>query len=42
MSYDFSLIYKDFPIFIPAVLETLKIAAASIIVGVIFGLVIAF
>ena len=42
MNYDFSLIFEKFPIFLPAALETLKIAAASILVGVILGLIIAF
>ena len=42
MSYDFSIIFEKFPIFIPAAIETLKIAAAAILVGVVFGLIIAF
>ena len=42
LSYDFSIIYEKFPIFIPAAIETLKISAAAILVGVIFGLIIAF
>ena len=42
MGYDFSIIFEKFPIFLPAALETLKIAAAAIIVGVIVGLFIAF
>ena len=40
--YDFTIIFEKFPIFLPAAFETLKIAAAAIIVGVIVGLFIAF
>ncbi|TCK97844.1 polar amino acid transport system permease protein [Natranaerovirga hydrolytica] len=39
--YDFSIIFDDFHIFIPAAIETLKISAASIVFGVVVGLIIA-
>ena len=42
MTYDFSLIIEKFPIFLPAALETMKITVASIIVGVVIGLAVAF
>jgi len=40
--YDLSIVVEKFPIFVPAAVETLKITAASIIFGVILGLVVAF
>ncbi|MCX7709485.1 MAG: amino acid ABC transporter permease [Clostridia bacterium] len=42
MTYEFSLIFEKFPIFIPAAFETLKITAASILLGVVIGLIAAF
>lgn len=42
MTYDLGLIFEKFPIFIPAAVETLKITAASILVGVLIGLIVAF
>lgn len=41
MGYDFSIIIEKFPIFLPAALVTLKITAASILFGVIIGLIVA-
>lgn len=42
MNYDFSIVVENFPLFLPAAIETLKITAASIAVGFIIGVVIAF
>lgn len=42
MVYDLSIVVEKFPIFIPAAVQTLKITAASIVFGVIIGLVVAF
>ncbi len=42
MVYDFSIIIEEFPIFVPAAVQTLKITAASIVFGVVLGLVVAF
>lgn len=42
MPYDFSIVFEKFPIFLPAAIETLKITAASILFGVVIGLVVAF
>lgn len=42
MTYDLGLILEKFPIFFPAAVETLKITAASILVGVLIGLIAAF
>lgn len=42
MGYDFSIVVEKFPIFIPAAIETLKITAASILFGVVLGLITAF
>ncbi|MFW6028649.1 MAG: amino acid ABC transporter permease [Halanaerobiales bacterium] len=39
--YDFSIIYEKFHVFIPAAIETLKITAASILFGLVLGLVVA-
>ncbi|TYQ12983.1 UNVERIFIED_CONTAM: polar amino acid transport system permease protein [Acetivibrio alkalicellulosi] len=36
--YDFSIIFNQFHIFIPAAIETLKITIASILIGLIIGL----
>jgi polar amino acid transport system permease protein len=41
LGYDFSIIIKDFLIYIPAAIETLKITAASIVFGVVLGLLVA-
>jgi len=41
LRYDFSIIFKDFTIFIPAAIETLKITAASILFGLVLGLIVA-
>ncbi len=40
--YDFSIIFEKFHLFLPAAFETLKITAASIIVGMVIGLLTAF
>jgi polar amino acid transport system permease protein len=42
LTYDFSIIFEKFHLFIPAAVETLKITAASILAGIIIGLVVAF
>lgn len=41
MDYDFSIILRDFFIFIPAAIETIKITSASIVFGVFLGLAVA-
>ncbi|RCX17859.1 amino acid ABC transporter membrane protein (PAAT family) [Anaerobacterium chartisolvens] len=40
--YDFSIIFEKFHLFLPAAVETLKITAAAIIVGMVIGLLTAF
>lgn len=39
--FDVSIIYKDFFIFLPAAVETLKITSVSIILGTVIGLIAA-
>ncbi|TCT16834.1 amino acid ABC transporter membrane protein (PAAT family) [Natranaerovirga pectinivora] len=39
--FEFSVIFEDFSIFIPAAIETIKISFASIILGVLIGFIIA-
>lgn len=41
MPYDFSIVVEKFPIFFPAAVETLKITVASILFGVVIGLIAA-
>jgi polar amino acid transport system permease protein len=41
LTYDFSIIVKHFPDFLFVAIETLKITTASILFGVVFGLIIA-
>lgn len=41
MRYDFSIILKDFHLFLPAAYETLKITGASIIFGMFLGVLLA-
>ncbi|MEL7566324.1 MAG: amino acid ABC transporter permease [Dehalobacterium sp.] len=40
MPYDFSIVVKQFPIFIPAAWLTLKLAVCSIILGTLIGLLV--
>ncbi len=39
--YDFSIVVDKFPIFLPAAIETLKITGASLVFGIIVGLIAA-
>ena len=41
MVYDFSIIFDEFDIFLPAAFETLKITAAAILFGLVIGLIAA-
>lgn len=41
MRYDFSIIYRDFHLFLPAAYETLKITTASIAFGMLLGILVA-
>lgn len=41
MRFDFSIIYERFHLFLPAAFETLKISAASVLVGLVLGLIVA-
>jgi polar amino acid transport system permease protein len=41
LDFDFSVIYKDFDIFLPAALLTLQITSAAIVLGILIGLVAA-
>ena len=42
LRYDFSIIIEKFPIFLPAAIETLKITSASILFGMVLGLIVSF
>jgi len=42
MPYDFSIVIKQFPIFLPAALLTLELALAAIILGTCIGLFVSF
>ncbi|MEN8905158.1 MAG: amino acid ABC transporter permease [Clostridiales bacterium] len=41
MSFDFSVIYENFDLFLPAALLTLQITCAAIVLGTIIGLIVA-
>lgn len=42
MSFDLSIVFSRFDIFLPAAVETLKITAAAIVFGLVIGLFVAF